>query len=138
MYQFVCLFFFSAYVTVISKLRRDSPIPLNGLEGERTLHGAICSGALKAITSGLLAPTPDGFLATTWIGAIPAVMTKVIDTLGDIIDKLNVGILPLDAMSKYRAARYLWARPVNCGNYSTKTGGCLELAGKNEICNFFL
>lgn len=121
-----------AYVTVISKLRRDAPVPMSGVEGERSLHAAVCAGALKAVVNGLLAPTPDGFLATTWVGAIPAVLAKVVAGLGEIIDPIRgFGVLPLDAMSKYRAARYLWARPRDC-EYSEKEEEEEEMRRKKQ------
>jgi hypothetical protein len=79
-----------AYITVVNTVRRMSATPIDGVGGEQLLQAQLCSGALKAIMTGLLDPRPDGFIPTTWVGAIPTVMSKVADGLQALISEASI------------------------------------------------
>lgn len=113
-----------AYHGVMATLQRTSPTPLSGIAAETSLHAAITSGALKAVMDGILQPQPDGFLTSTFIGAIPTVLATVVATLDEKIPNWVPGT---DADSPLIAAQYLWARPRDCGDFSRGTISCSYL-----------
>jgi hypothetical protein len=113
-----------AYISVMANLQRSSQVPLTGIEAEVSLHSAIVAGALTAVMEGILDDAPDGFLASTFLGAIPTVLQTVVDTLDEKIPDWVPGT---DKESPMIAALYLWARPVACGDFGRGTMSCAYL-----------
>jgi hypothetical protein len=113
-----------AYISVMAKLQRTSPTPISGIEAEVSLHSAIVAGALTAVMQGILNESPDGFLASTFLGAIPTVLQTVVDTLDAKIPDWVPGT---DKESPMIAALYLWARPRACGDYGRGVSSCAYL-----------
>ena len=94
----------------------------------------------------------NSFLPTTYIGAIPSVLNKVVDTLLETIEKipgtsfvrflqtfciflllkksaLQVG---LDEQSPLIAAIYLWVRPDTCGDFGRGVASCALLVTREK------
>jgi hypothetical protein len=64
-----------AYISVMANLQRSiAQTAITGVEAEVSLHAAIVAGALTAVMEGILDDAPDGFLASTFLGAIPTVL----------------------------------------------------------------
>ena len=110
-----------AYVTVVETVVRGAGARV--VDGEVALQAALTSGILNDFMQGILADNPSGFLASTFLGAIPSVLNTVRDTVAERLQQFE-GVFGVDMMSALRAATFLWARPTECGDYSMKTGGC--------------
>jgi hypothetical protein len=119
-----------AYHGVMATLQRASATPISGIEAETSLHSQITAGALKAVMQGILDRSPDGFLASTFVGAIPSILGKVVDGLDQKIPSFVPGT---DERSPIIATQYLWARPVDCLDYSRGFVSCQYLKILNSL-----
>lgn len=113
-----------AYISVMTNLQRSSKTPLSGIDAEISLQSAIVAGALTAVMEGILDDSRDGFLASTFLGAIPTVLSTVVDTINTTIPSW---VPNTDKDSPMIAAIYLWARPRTCGDFGRGTISCSYL-----------